>query len=214
MTAESDRGYWNRHAQNYGRSMRLLGRPIPRMCELASEAVAGHDRVLEIAAGTGVVTDALARRARRVIATDYAPAMVSVLSERCKALGLSNVEVEQADLFALRFETGTFDSVVAANVLHLVPDPSAALTELRRVLRPGGTLVVPTFCHGEGLVAAGLSRMLGLTGFPIHTRFTARAFRAAVVEAGLLIRRSETLAGPIPIEYVEGVPPPSRAEPS
>ena len=79
MTAESDRGYWNRHAQNYGRSMRLLGRPIPRMCELASEAVAGHDRVLEIAAGTGLVTDALARRARRVIATDYAPAMVSMV---------------------------------------------------------------------------------------------------------------------------------------
>jgi ubiquinone/menaquinone biosynthesis C-methylase UbiE len=60
------------------------------MCELASEAVAGHDRVLEIAAGTGLVTDALARRARRVIATDYAPAMVSVLSERCKGPGMND----------------------------------------------------------------------------------------------------------------------------
>lgn len=204
MTAESERSYWNRHARNYGRSMRLLGRPIPRMCELVSEAVAGHERVLEIAAGTGLVTEALARSARSVVATDYAPAMVDVLADRCRSLGLSNVEVEQADLFQLRFETGTFDSVVAANVLHLVPDPSAAVAALRRVVRPGGALIVPTFCHDEGLLAAGLSRVLGLSGFPIHTRFTARGFRAVIEASGLLIRRSETLAGPIPIEYVEG----------
>jgi ubiquinone/menaquinone biosynthesis C-methylase UbiE len=44
-------------------------------------------------------------------------------------------------LCALRFDDGTFDAVVAANVLHLVPDLPGALAALRRVLKPGGRII-------------------------------------------------------------------------
>lgn len=48
--------------------------------------------------------------------------MVAALEQRVRDAGLMNVRCEQADLYALRFEDGAFDAVVAANVLHLVPD--------------------------------------------------------------------------------------------
>ena len=46
---DRNRDYWDRHARNYDRSMALLGRPIPRMVELAGEATRGLGRVLEVA---------------------------------------------------------------------------------------------------------------------------------------------------------------------
>jgi ubiquinone/menaquinone biosynthesis C-methylase UbiE len=199
-----DRRYWDKHAKNYDRSMSLLGRPIPRMIELVGEATRGLGRVLEVAAGTGLVTPALAAGAGEVIATDYSAAMVAALKQRVRDARVTNVQCEQADLYLLPFDAGSFDAVVAANVLHLVPDLPGALAALRRVSRPGGRVVVPTFCHDETALSWVVSRALAVTGFPGHRRFTAKSLRQAVEDAGVRVTRTETLPGLIPIGYVEG----------
>lgn len=177
-----DRRYWDKHAKNYDRSMSLLGRPIPRMIELVGEATRGLGRVLEVAAGTGLVTPALAAGAGEVIATDYSAAMVAALKQRVRDARVTNVQCEQADLYLLPFDAGSFDAVVAANVLHLVPDLPGALAALRRVSKPGGRVVVPTFCHDETALSWVVSRALAVTGFPGHRRFTAKSLRQAVEE--------------------------------
>lgn len=200
----NDRSYWDKHAKNYDRSMSLLGRPIPRMVALAGEATRGLGRVLEVAAGTGLVTPALAAAAREVVATDYSAAMVAALERRVREAGVANVRCEQADLYALRFDDGSFDAVVAANVLHLVPDLPGALAALRRVVKPGGRVIVPTFCHDETALSWVVSRALAVTGFPGHRRFTASSLRQAVEDAGVRVARCEKLPGFIPIGYVEG----------
>jgi phosphatidylethanolamine/phosphatidyl-N-methylethanolamine N-methyltransferase len=202
---QKDREYWERHSRNYDRSLRLLRKPLPRMLELTSKAVTGARRVLEVAAGTGLVTRVIANVAEEVVATDYSGAMVSMLESRVQAESLSNVKCEQADIYALPYESATFDVVVAANVLHLVPDFDDAIAGLRRVLRPGGKLVVPTFCHDQTLGSAAVSRLLSLTGFPSHRRFSASSLRSALESAGLRIVTEETLGGLIPIGYVDGV---------
>lgn len=202
---EKGRAYWNFHAKNYDHSMLLIGRPISRMVELAAEAVRGAERVLEVAAGTGLVTPALAREAREVVATDYAPAMVATAEARVREAGLKNVRCQQADIYALHFEPGSFDAVVAANVLHLVPELDAALAALRRMLKPGGHLIVPTYCHDETKLSWVVSRLLAITGFPSHRRFTVRSLHRSLETSGLTINRAETLPGIIPIGYVQGV---------
>lgn len=202
--SDAGQSYWDKHAKNYDRSMALLGGPIPRMVELAGEAIRGLGRVLEVAAGTGLVTPALAAGAEEVIATDYSAAMVAALERRVRDAWLANVRCEHADLYSLRFDDGTFDAVVAANVLHLVPDLPGALAALRRVLKPGGRVVVPTFCHDETALSWVVSRALAVTGFPGHRRFTAKSLRQAVEDAGIRVTRTETLPGLIPIGYVQG----------
>lgn len=174
------------------------------MLRLVGEAVTGATRVLEVAAGTGLVTATLARSAQEVVSTDYAEAMVRMLAARVAEQGLGNVRCEQADLYALRFEPASFDAVVAANVLHLVPDLGGAIASLRRVLKPGGRLIVPTFCHDETRLSWAVSRVLALTGFPGHRRFTFRSLQASLQGAGVNIERTELLAGLIPVGYIEG----------
>jgi len=202
----SDKDYWERHARNYDASLRwVLGRPLPRMTELASEAVRGKGKVLEVAAGTGIVTEAIAQTCESVAATDYAAAMVEALKQRVQDAGLKNVTCEQADIYSLPYSSGEFDAVVAANVLHLVPDLPAAIRALRKVTKPGGLLVAPTFCHDETKVSWLLSRLFAVTGFPGHRRFTLQSLRNALEENGLQVKQFESLPGLIPIGFVAAV---------
>ena len=199
-----DRNYWEKHARNYDASLKwLLGRPLPRMLELASQAVRGKRRVLEVAAGTGIVTSAIAQTSESVVATDYANAMVEALKQRVEDAGLTNVRCEQADIYALPYEAGEFDAVVAANVLHLVPDLPAAIQSLRRVTKPGGVLLAPTFCHDETKLSWLVSRVLAVSGFPGHRRFTLQSLHNAMKENELRVVSIEQLPGLIPIGFVE-----------
>lgn len=205
--ADREKAFWEKVAPHYDRAVTgIFGRPMPRVLELTAEGVAGADRALEVAAGTGVITAVVAPRVGRLIATDYTDGMLARLRTRVAETGLANVECAAADIYALPCPAGSFDLVVAGNVLHLVPDLPGALAALRRVLRPGGTLVAPTYCHAETLRAALVSRLLvSIAGQPVHHRFTARSLREAIEEAGLRVRRSETVPGLIPVAYIEAV---------
>ena len=202
---DDGRSYWDRQASSYGRSMWFLGGPLPRMVALAAEGARGAERGLEVAAGTGLVSSALAEVTTELVATDYAEAMLAQLSARMKAEGRTNVRVEQADVYALRYEAASFDVVVAANVLHLLPDLDAALAALRRVMKPGARLIAPTYLHAETARARLASRVMRIAGFPGQRRFTARSLREALERSGLWVTRQETIPGGVlPIGYIEG----------
>lgn len=202
---ESERDFWEKTAPRYDRVARgLLGRPLPRAVELTASAVAGAGTVLEVAAGTGLLTAAIAPRVGRVVATDYADNMLAILRERMQRAGISNVETARRDIHALGYPPGTFDVVVAGNVLHLVPDLDRALDALCHVLRPGGKLIAPTFVHDETLRARVLSRLFAAL-MVMHRRFTSASLRQAIERHGVRVVRAETIRGPIPIAYVEGV---------
>lgn len=95
-------------------------------------------RVLEIAAGTGVVTRALASALTdnvSIVATDLNQAML----DQAAAVGTSRpVEFRQADALALPFPDGAFDAVVCQFGVMFFPDKAKAFSESRRVLKPGG----------------------------------------------------------------------------
>jgi ubiquinone/menaquinone biosynthesis C-methylase UbiE len=90
-------------------------------------------RVLDLAAGRGALSRELAGRAGRIVAVDAAPRMAELL-----ARDLPGVETHLMDAAALGFPDATFDLVVAGFVVHILPDPVAAVAEVKRVLWPGG----------------------------------------------------------------------------
>jgi ubiquinone/menaquinone biosynthesis C-methylase UbiE len=204
---DRDRDFWEHKARQYDRVTKgLLGRPLPRVLELTASRVSGAGTVLEVAAGTGLMTVVIAPRVRHVVATDYADNMLAILRERMKSAGIANVEVARRDIYALGYPPASFDVVVAGNVLHLVADFERALDALCYVLRPGGTLITPTFVHDETALAWVASRVLAhVLGQPMYRRFTTASLRRALEQRDLRITRAETIPGIIPIAYVESV---------
>ena len=102
------------------------------------------NRVLEVGAGHGDLTVRFARPGVEVVATDISKRCLDVLGERFA--DAEHVEVRHLDLFD-HDDGGGYDSAVLVNVLEHLPDDQAALEELRRLVRPGGhvLLYVPAF---------------------------------------------------------------------
>jgi ubiquinone/menaquinone biosynthesis C-methylase UbiE len=100
-------------------------------------------RVLEIGCGAGHLTVRLAERELQVEAIDASPAMVEAAASRAVEGGMrERVTVKVADVHALPFESNHFDLIVAVGVIPWLHSPDAAASEMARVLRSGGQLVV------------------------------------------------------------------------
>lgn len=114
----------------------------PYAADLAARAaVCAPSQVLEVAAGTGAVTRALARalpEATTIVATDLNPPML----DRAAAVGASRpILWQQADAQQLPFDDGSFDLVICQFGAMFFPDRPKAFAEARRVLKPGGMLL-------------------------------------------------------------------------
>jgi ubiquinone/menaquinone biosynthesis C-methylase UbiE len=99
-------------------------------------------RLLEIGAGSGAMTAQLlaAQPGLRAVATDFDPQMVAAARKNLAGFG-DRAETRQADATALPFPDGQFDIVLSCGMLHHIGDWRAALSEVARVLRPGGRLI-------------------------------------------------------------------------
>lgn len=108
-------------------------------------------RVLEAGCGVGAQTVTLARHSRgaHIVAVDVSGESLGEARVRTEAAGIANVEFCQADIFNLPFEVGWFDHVFVCFVLEHLRRPVEALTALKAVLRPGGSITVIEGDHGS-----------------------------------------------------------------
>lgn len=107
--------------------------------------------VLEAGCGPGAQTVILARKnpAARFVSVDISSDSLALARQAVQQAGLANVRFEQADLLQLPFSDATFDAIFVCFVLEHLAAPLPALTELKRVLRPGGIITVIEGDHGS-----------------------------------------------------------------
>jgi SAM-dependent methyltransferase len=101
--------------------------------------------VLDLAGGTGDLTEAVAGSVARVISTDFSPEMVEAARRR----QIAGAEHRVMDMQEIELPDASVDAVVCRFGYMLVPDPLLALRETRRVLRPAGRLAFATWAPAE-----------------------------------------------------------------
>ncbi|MDO9352457.1 MAG: methyltransferase domain-containing protein, partial [Solirubrobacteraceae bacterium] len=112
---------------------------------LVAAALVPGERVLDVACGTGCVALAAAQTVGaegRVLGVDLSGAMVDVARQQAALRALTGVAFERMDAEELTLPDASFDVVLCALGLMYMPDPERAVREMRRVLRPGGRLVL------------------------------------------------------------------------
>ena len=107
--------------------------------------------VLEVGCGVGAQTITLAQRSplARFTSIDISVDSIAEARRRVTLVGLTNVDFQQADIFALPFHAESFDHVFVCFVLEHLERPVDALTALSRLLKPGGTITVIEGDHGS-----------------------------------------------------------------
>jgi SAM-dependent methyltransferase len=128
----------------------IYGVATEMMLELAN--VQPGSRVLDVAAGTGDQTLMAARRVGptgNVLATDDSASMLKVAAEAARKEGLTNVDTRVMNAEDLELDADSFDAVICRNALMLFANPAKALTEMRRVVKPGSKVAVIVFSAAE-----------------------------------------------------------------
>jgi ubiquinone/menaquinone biosynthesis C-methylase UbiE len=129
------------------------------------------ETVLEVGPGTGYYTLTVAREVERLHVFDLQPEMLEHTLRRAAAAGVGNVEPRQGDARSLPYADGVFDAAYLVAVLGEIPDQEAALRELRRVVRPGGRLVVGELFGDPHMVGEkALRRRAEATGWRFERR--------------------------------------------
>ncbi len=99
-------------------------------------------RLLDIGTGTGTMMQLLSGRAEHVVAVDRSREMRLVARAGVLARGLANCTVQDGDMYALSFPTGSFDTVTMDRVLGVADRPRDAIAEASRMLKPGGSILI------------------------------------------------------------------------
>lgn len=150
--------------------------------------VAENDRVLDVGCGSGVLLDRLARTVpgAGLAGVDLSGAMLDVARRR---LG-PGVELCRAAAEALPCADASFDTVVSVSVFHFIRRPEAALREMRRVLAPGGRLVLTDWC-ADYLACRLLDAWLRRVDAGHYRTYDAASLRSLLARTGWAVARME-----------------------
>ncbi len=181
------RRYWNKTSASYDKQMRLYDRLLadsrPWVCAQAT------GDTLEVAVGTGLNLPFYPAGVE-LTGVDFSPAMLGIAQTRARQLGRV-VDLREADAQALPFPDASFDTVVCTFSLCAIPDERRAVSEMTRVLRPGGLLLLADHIAGATWPVRALQRMADVGTVPLQGEHYLRRPLHQVQAEGLKVERRE-----------------------
>ncbi|MBR2258722.1 MAG: class I SAM-dependent methyltransferase [Blautia sp.] len=176
--------FWDNVAGVYDVFVNVINRKThQKLKKIVTDLIEPDDTVLECACGTGLLSAVIAAKCRQLTATDFSRKMLKKAEKNCAAF--HNIAFAQADITALSYPDGGFDKVVAGNVIHLLGNPLTALSELNRVCKDGGMLIIPTYMNKDSKgKTSGFAGAVGKAGADFKRQFTVDSYRQFFLDAG------------------------------
>jgi len=199
---EKESRFWNSFSAKYDRFINsTLGTTYHKLYQPLKADVTGTGKILEVATGTGLLAFEICNHVKSINAIDIAPEMIKIACDKQKQKNISNIVFEVGDSCNLVFEDETFDVIIASNVLHLLFEPEKSLAEIRRVLKPDGIAILPTFCHANNLQSRTISAFMSLFGFRARNKWNTKSFILFLENNRFAIIKSQIIPGKIPLMY-------------
>ena len=176
--------FWDKVAGVYDIFVNVINRKThKKLKKIVRNLIEPCDIVLECACGTGLLSAAIAPKCRQLTATDFSEKMLKKAEKNCRVF--RNVTYAKTDITALPFADCSFDKVVAGNVIHLLDNPLIALSELNRVCKDGGMLIIPTYMNKDvkGKIS-GFAGAVGKAGADFKRQITVKSYKQFFLDAG------------------------------
>lgn len=176
--------FWDNVAGVYDVFVNILNRKTHKALRaIVADLIEPEDEVLECACGTGLLSTVIAGRCKTLTATDYSGKMLQKAKKNCA--GYKNVNFSRENIMALPYPDNSFDKVIAGNVIHLLDEPLKALSELDRVCKSGGILIIPTYMNKERKDQSyGFVSAVGKAGADFKRQFTEESYQQFFRVAG------------------------------
>lgn len=158
-------------------------------------------RALDLGCGAGHLSFAIAPQVESVTAYDLSPEMIGVVQKEADRRGLGNLMVQQGSVEELPFADESFDAVCTRFSAHHWTDVMRALHEVRRVLKPDGTLYVIDLCGPANPLFDTHLQAIELLRDGSHVRnYSLREWRSMIQEAGLHVKSEDSWKLPLDFE--------------
>ena len=176
--------FWDNVAGAYDIFVNVINRKThQKLKRIVSSLIEPDNTVLECACGTGLLSAVIAPKCRQLTATDYSEKMLNKAKKNCAVF--QNITFSKADITTLSYPDGSFDKVVAGNVIHLLDNPMTALSELNRVCKDGGMLIILTYMNKDDKgKTSGFAGAVGKAGADFKRQFTVESYRQFFLDAG------------------------------
>ena len=176
--------FWDKVAGVYDIFVNVINRKThKKLKKIVRNLIEPCDIVLECACGTGLLSAVIAPKCRQLTATDFSEKMLKKAEKNCRVF--RNITYAQTDITALPFADCSFDKVVAGNVIHLLDNPLTALSEMNRVCKDGGMLIIPTYMNKDGKgKTSGFAGVVGKAGADFKRQFTVSSYKQFFLDAG------------------------------
>jgi ubiquinone/menaquinone biosynthesis C-methylase UbiE len=141
--------FWDRVAPGYSKQPIADTESYARKLA-ATQALMGPDmEVLEFGCGTGSTALEHAPHVAHIVATDVSAAMIDIGREKAALAGIDNVSFRQSGIEDFDAPDGSYDMILALNLMHLLEDRAAALKKIHRLLKPRGIFISSTVCLAD-----------------------------------------------------------------
>lgn len=185
---DDNKKFWQRYAPIYSGFMKGADKSYEEISDKIRPYITGDMKVLELACGTGMFSFQLANSAKSWEATDFSENMIEEAEKLyAKKDVIEGLSFSVKDATNLPYDDNSFDAIMIANALHIMPEPKMALSEIKRVLKEDGLLFAPTFVHGEGVGFALRTGLIELFGFKAFLKPTNDEFAKFIEENGFMV---------------------------
>lgn len=168
--------FWDRVSTRFDRTEKRFEPLHIKMMEHTKHYLDRGNVVLDYGCATGTKTLELASHVNRIQGIDISSNMIKIATRRAAERSIENADFAQATIFDERYTSGSFDVILAFNILHLLDNIQQALQRMSDLLKPGGLLIATTPCLQEKMPLVYrlqflFVRTLGKIGlFPVYVK--------------------------------------------
>ena len=194
---EKEKKYWDKLTPRYEPFIEEYWKIYPSLLDKISEDVNSGDIVLDVATGSGLVALKVAEQAAQVYAVDISQPMIEEAEKKMMEKKIKNVEFSVEDAYKLPFDNDMFDTVICNNALHNMKYPENILSEIKRVLKPGGRFIAIIVGVGESFkfkIALTISTLIGQ--LPVFHKLNLDEFADFINKSGFTVVKKERIKHP------------------
>ncbi len=139
----------------------------------------------------------MAKKAKKVYGIDIAPLTIEEAKKKTRKMGIKNVEFSVEDAYTLPFNSNMFDVAICNSSLHNMMEPQKALSEMKRVLKPGGMLIATVVGIGESSkFKIAMTIFKFITKFPVFHKLNLDESANMIAGSGFTIMNKEKIKHP------------------
>lgn len=152
MKEKNGSEFWDRRSRVFDRQVTAIySSAYKKTVKRALRFLKDEDQILEIGCGTGIVTMPVSEHVKHVTALDISDEMLAKATEKAKEQGRENIIFKKQEIMELDAPLGSFDAVLACNVMLYMKNQEETLDRIHELLKPGGIFISATDCLGRNM---------------------------------------------------------------